>query len=133
MKIHEKTRKGSNQKERFYYVNGDYKSVLWILVNLAPFLLEGILYLYNSCQIDKVRVSCSVWIPKSIIWLRIEPDAPIWINVKESPSLSDGSCSVTNKDELPSGVATLFELRLGLKIKISVVGSKSYVNYPTRL
>jgi len=47
-------------KRGLYYVNGDYKSVLWIRVNLAPFLLEGILYLYKSCQIDKVGESCSV-------------------------------------------------------------------------
>jgi len=34
-------------------------------MSLAPFLLEEILYLYKLCQIDKVRESYSVLIPKS--------------------------------------------------------------------
>jgi len=57
MKIREKIEKKKNHREKFHYVNDDYKSVLWIRVN-SPFPLEEILYLYKSCQIDKVRKSC---------------------------------------------------------------------------
>ena len=118
----------STERERFHYVNGDNKSVLWIQVN-SPFPLEGVLYLYKSCQIDKAKESCSIWIPKSLIWLRIDPNTPVWIDVEESPSLSSCSCLATDKDELTLGVATLFELRLGLRIEISVIGYDSYVNH----
>jgi len=50
-------------REKFHYVNGDYNRAPWIRVNVIIFSLEGILYLYKSCPIYKVRKSCSVWIP----------------------------------------------------------------------
>ena len=57
MKIHEKPeRKKITQKEKFNYVNGNYKRILWIQVNLIqPFLIGRGPYLYKSCQIDKAR------------------------------------------------------------------------------
>jgi len=61
MKLREKSKREKiMEREKFYYVNGDYNRVLWIQVNVIPFLLEGIPYSYKSCQIDKVRESCSV-------------------------------------------------------------------------
>jgi len=132
MKVREKSKRKKSRREKDFIVDGDYKSILWILVNLPPFSLEGILYLYKPYQIDKVKESCSVWIPKSIIWLRIELNAPVRIDVEESLFLSGGSRSTANKDELPPGVATLFELILDLIIEISVIRSDSYVNHPTR-
>ena len=42
-----------------------------------------------------------------------------------------GSCLVADKDELPGEVATSFELRLGLRIEIFVIGSNSSVNHLT--
>ena len=81
----------------------------------SSFPLEGILYLYKSCQIDKVRESCLVWIPKSFIWLRIEPNTPAWIDVGESPSLSGGSCSGADKDELLPGGCYPIWIKIGFK------------------
>jgi len=126
-----KNPKGKPRREKSHYVNGDYKNVLWIQMN-SFFPLEGIIYLYKSYQIDKTREFCSFRIPKSLIWLRIGPNALAWIDVRESPSLFYGSCSAADKDELTPGVTTLFELRLCLRIEISVIGSDSYVNYRTR-
>jgi len=62
VKIREKLerKKSHREIEKFHYVNGDYNRVLWIRVNVIPFSLKGISYLYKSCQIDKVRESCSV-------------------------------------------------------------------------
>jgi len=48
------------EREKFHYLNGDYKKVLWIRVNLIPFSVEGIRYLYKSCQIDKAIKCYSV-------------------------------------------------------------------------
>ena len=45
-KLKEKT----TEIEKLYYVNGDYKGVLRIRVNVISFSFEGILYLYKSCQ-----------------------------------------------------------------------------------
>ena len=55
MKIREKSEREKTTKREIHYVNIDYKRVLWIRVNLVPFSLEGIPYLYKSCQIDKAR------------------------------------------------------------------------------
>jgi len=48
------------EREKFYYVNGNYNTVLWIQVKVIHFVLEGIPYLYKSCPIDKARESYSV-------------------------------------------------------------------------
>jgi len=50
MKIR-KNPKEKNHGERFHYVNDDYRSVLCIQVNLTPFPLEAIIYLYNMSNI----------------------------------------------------------------------------------
>ena len=48
MKIHENPeREKITQREKFHYVNGDYKEVFWIRVNFIPFSLEEIPYLYK--------------------------------------------------------------------------------------
>jgi len=65
MKIREKSEREKitqreREREKFHNVNGDYNRVLWIRVNVVPFSLEEIPYLYKSCQINKVRESCSV-------------------------------------------------------------------------
>jgi len=61
VKIHEKPkREKTTEREKFHYVNGDYNRVLWIRGNVIPFSLEGILYLYKSCPIDRAKEFCSV-------------------------------------------------------------------------
>ena len=60
MKIREKSEKKKNHRENFHYVNDDYNGVPWIRVNMISFSLEGILYLYKSCPIDKVKILLSL-------------------------------------------------------------------------
>jgi len=68
---------------------------------LGPFLVGRDPLFYKSCQTNKAKESCSVWIPKSLILPRVEPNAPVWIDIEGSPSLSCGPCSAADKDELP--------------------------------
>ena len=119
------------ERDNFDYVNGDYNRVLCIRVNVIRFSLEGILYLYKSCPIDKVWESYSVWIPQFRILITIEPNTLVWIDIGESLSLSCGSCSAVDKNELLLKGYYLVELGLGWRVEISVIGS-DYVNHPTR-
>ena len=79
---------------------------------------------------DKVRESCSVWIPKFFILLRVEPNTLVWIDIGESLSLSCGACSTVDKDELPREVTILFKLRLSSRKEFAVIGFDSSVNHP---
>ena len=84
-------------------------------MNVIPVLLEGIFYLYKSCQIDKVRESCSVWILKFLILIIVEPSTLVWIDIGKSLNLSNGLRLTVDKDELLSRVNYLLWIRISLQ------------------
>ena len=131
-----KTRRGKKSRrgrEKFNYVNGDYNRVLWIQMNLIPFMLEGISYLYKSCEIDKDRKFYSVGTLKFLISTTVEPSTQAWIDIWESQSLFGGLCLVTDGTNYFREVTALFEWGFGLEIEIFITGFDSSINCPTRL
>jgi len=118
MKIHEKSEREKTtggERERSFTMS------MAIIIEFLdsderdPLLVRRDPLLYKLCQIDKIRKSCSVWIPKFLILLRVEPNTPIWIDIGESPSRSCGSCLAADKDKLPLGGHYLIWIKIEFK------------------
>ena len=99
----------------------------------SPSTLEEISYLYKSCQIDKAKKFYSVWTFKffisTVVWV-VRPSLNRYR--RESISIWVVCAWLQMRTNCSREVIASFEWELGLKIEISVIGSDSFTNYPTR-